>query len=78
MVYVGTANLVRPFVAKAREDQNGAMQACTMFGGTVISLGIAKIANKWMNNMIDKVADFIDDVKPRKQQKEPEANKEGQ
>ena len=79
MVYVGTANLVRPFVNKAREDQNGAMQACTIFGGTVLSLGIAKIANKWMNTMVDKVVDFIEDVKPKKNKKEPEGeqDKEG-
>lgn len=74
MVYVGTANMMRPFVAKARENQNGAMQACTMFGGTVLSLGIGKIATKWMNSAIDRVVEFIDDVKPKK--KEPEKREE--
>lgn len=72
MVYVGTASLIRPIVAKAREDQNGAMQACAIFGGTVLTLGIAKKANEWMNNAIDKVIDFFDDVKPRKKEVEDE------
>lgn len=70
MVYVGTASLARPLIAKARENQNGAMQACTIFGGTIISLGIAKKATEWMNQVIDKVADFFDDVKPKKPEKE--------
>ena len=70
MVYVGTASLIRPFVAKAREDQNGAMQACAIFGGTILTLGIAQKANEWMNNAIDKVVDFFDDVKPRKKEEE--------
>lgn len=70
MVYIGTANLIRPFVNRAREDQNGAMQACTIFGGTVLSLGIAKIATNWMNSVVDKVIDFVDDVKPKKKPSE--------
>ena len=70
MVYVGTANLIRPIIAKAREEQNGAMQACAIFSGTVLTLGIAKKASEWMNTAIDKVVDFFDDVKPRKKEEE--------
>lgn len=70
MVYVGTASLMRPFVAKAKENRNGAMQICTMFGGTVLSLGIAKKATEWMNSAVDKIVDFYDDVKPKKPRKE--------
>lgn len=74
MAYVGTASLMRPFVSKAREDQSGAMQACTIFSGTVLSIGLGKIATKFMNDTIDKVMDFIDDVKPKKkEEKKPEA-----
>lgn len=68
MAYIGTANLIRPLVAKAREDKNGAMQICSIFGGTVLSLGIGKIATDWMNNAIDKVVEFLDDVKPKKKE----------
>ena len=70
MVYVGTANLVRPLINKAREDQNGAMQACAIFSGTILTLGIAKKVNEWMNTAVDKIIDFFDDVKPKKTEEE--------
>lgn len=71
MVYVGTANLLRPMIARAREDQNGAMQACTLFGGAILSIGIARKATEWMNTAIDRVVEFIDDVKPKKKEEAP-------
>ncbi len=77
MVYVGTANLMRPIINKAREDQNGAMQACTILGGAVISFGIAKKASEWMNMAIDKFIDFIDDVKPKRKPEKEEENADG-
>lgn len=74
MMYVGTASMIRPAVAKAREDQNGAVQACAIFGGTMLTLGIARKATQWMNQAIDRVVDFYDDVKPKKKKEEEKAD----
>lgn len=64
MMYVGSAALMRPFIAKAQETNNGIMSACATAAGTVLTLGIGNMASKVLERTIDKVVAFWDDVKP--------------
>ena len=41
-------------------------KVCSILSGTVISCGISSIASKWFESAVDKVADFIDDIKGNK------------
>lgn len=72
VMYVGTAGLISPMVRKARETQNGAMGICSTGAGVVLSAGIGKLASDIFSKVVDKVADFWDDVKPQKTSEESE------
>ena len=64
VMYIGTAGLVSPIVRRARENQNGAMGVCSTGAGVVLSAGVGKLASDIFCKIVDKVADFWDDIKP--------------
>lgn len=67
-IYIGTASIIRPIVKQHNQERNAVTKLCSVISGTVISCGISKIASKWWNDVVDKVADFIDDVMPAKKE----------
>jgi len=68
-IYIGTASILKPFIKKHNDERNFVTKCCTVVSGTVISCGVSHIASKWFGNIVDKVADFIDDVKhPKKKE----------
>ena len=67
MMYIGSAGLINPIIRRARDNQqSSALKFCTTATGAVVSIGIGNIASKWLNKAIDTIADFIDDVNPKK------------
>lgn len=73
-IYVGTASIMKPIIKQHNQDRNAVTKFCSVVSGTVISCGISHIASKWFGNIVDKVADFIDDVKhPKKKESETDA-----
>ena len=71
MMYVGSAGLMNQFVRKAQEQSNPVMNSCILASGTVLSLGLGKIASSWPEKAIDEGITFIDDVKhPEKKETE--------
>lgn len=66
VIYIGTASLMRPYITRDNENRNAVGKACAFASGTVISCGISASASKFFGKMVDKVADFIEDVKPPK------------
>ena len=68
VIYIGTASLMRPMITRDNDSRNAVGKVCSMASGTVISCGVAKFASDFFNKIVDKVADFVDDVKPRKKE----------
>ena len=70
-IYIGTASIMKPIIKEHNQDRNPVTKLCTVMSGTVISCGISHIASKWLGKIVDKVADFVDDVKhPKKKESE--------
>lgn len=68
-IYIGTASIIKPIIKQHNEERNAMTKLCSVVSGTVISCGISHIASKWFGKIVDKVADFIDDVKnPKKKE----------
>lgn len=68
-IYVGTASIMKPIIKQHNQDRNAVTKLCTVVSGTVISCGVSHIASQWFGKIVDKVADFIDDVKhPKKKE----------
>lgn len=75
MMYIGSAGLMNQYMRKAQEHHNPAMNACIYASSMVLSLGLGRIASKWLEKAVDEVVAFIDDVKkPEKNKKETEEN----
>ena len=71
-IYVGTASILRPIIKEHNKERNAMTRFCSVVSGTVISCGVSHIASQWFGKIVDKVADFIDDVKnPKKKDGEP-------
>ena len=64
-MYIGSAALTIPSIQKSRENQNGLMGSCAVGAGAMISVGMGKVASNIFNKVVDKAADFFDDVKPK-------------
>ncbi len=62
-IYIGTASVINPIVKEKTQDKNGIAKACALFSGTVISCGLSALASKAFNDIVDKVSDFIFDVR---------------
>lgn len=70
-IYIGTASIMKPIIKEHNQDRNPVTKLCTVMSGTVISCGISHIASKLFGKIVDKVADFVDDVKhPKKKESE--------
>lgn len=68
-IYIGTASIMKPIIKQHNQERNAVTKLCSVVSGTVISCGVSHIASKWFGKMVDKVADFIDDVKhPKKKE----------
>ena len=75
-IYVGTAAILKPMIKEHNNERNAVEKMCTVVSGTVISCGISHIASKWFGKIVDKVADFIEDVKhPKKKDGETNGGK---
>jgi len=72
VMYIGAAGLASPMVRKARETENGAMGICSTGAGVVLSVGAGKLASDIFGKIVDKTADFWNDVKPEKTSEHPE------
>ena len=73
-IYIGTASILRPFIKQQNQGKGGFTKLCSIFSGTVISCGISAIASKWFGNVVDKVAEFVDDVNPEPKPKDGAKN----
>ena len=73
-IYVGTASIIKPMIQEHNQNRNAVTKLCTVVSGTVISCGISHVASKWFGKIVDKVANFVDDVKNPKPKEEREAN----
>lgn len=62
-IYIGTASIIKPIIKEHNKDRNPLTKCCSIISGTVISCGVSHIASKWFGTIVDKVADFVDDVK---------------
>lgn len=62
-IYIGTASIMKPIIKQHNQERNAVTKLCSVVSGTVISCGMSHIASKWFGKLVDKVADFIDDVK---------------
>lgn len=62
-IYIGTASIMKPIIKQHNQDRNAVTKFCSVVSGTVISCGVSHIASKWFGKLVDKVANFIDDVK---------------
>ena len=68
-IYVGTASIIKPIIKQHNQDRNAVTKLCSIVSGTVISCGISHVASQWFGKIVDKVVDFIDDVKhPKKKE----------
>ena len=72
VIYIGTASIVRPLITKDNDTRNAVGKMCSLASGTVISCGIANYACKFFGNAVDKVAEFIEDVWPKKKKEDSE------
>lgn len=70
-IYIGTASLMKPYILRDQEDRNPVGKICAIGAGTVISCGISQHASKFFEKIVDKIVDFIDDVKPSKNKEDP-------
>jgi len=67
-IYLGTASIIKPIIKEHSQERNAVTKICSVISGTVISCGISHIASKWFSKLVDKVSDFVDDVKhPKKE-----------
>ena len=73
-IYIGTASIIRPIIKEYNKDRNPMTKICSVVSGTVISCGISHIASKWFGDIVDKVSDFIDDVKKKPGEKDGDEN----
>ena len=71
-IYIGTASIIKPIIKEHNKERNGLAKFCSVVSGTVISCGVSKIASDWFCGIVDKIADFVDDVTPKKKE-EPHA-----
>lgn len=69
-IYVGTASILKPIITQNNQNKNPLMKLCRIVTGTVISCGISSIASKWFNKSVDKISEFVDDVKPKPKESE--------
>ena len=69
-IYIGTASIIKPLIKEHNQDRNAMTKLCSVISGTVISCGVSHVASKWFGKIVDKVADFIDDVKNPKKKEE--------
>ena len=70
-IYIGTASIIRPIIKEYNQERNAVTKFCSVISGTVISCGVSHIASKWFGKLVDKVYDFVDDVKyPKKKESE--------
>lgn len=65
-IYVGTASLMKPIISSGNENRSAVSKVCAIGTGAVISCGISSYASKFFGKMVDTVVEFIDDVKPKK------------
>ena len=72
-IYVGTASIIKPIIKEHNKERNAVTRICSIFSGTVISCGISAVASKWFGGIVDKVADFVDDVKSPKAKEDAHA-----
>lgn len=73
-IYVGTASIMKPIIQQHNQERNAVTKLCSLVSGTVISCGVSHVASKWFGKLVDKVADFIDDVKHPKKKEESDQN----
>lgn len=73
-IYIGTASIMKPIIKNHNQDRNPMTKLCSVVSGTVISCGVSHIASQWFGNIVDKIADFLDDVKNPKNRKEYDAD----
>lgn len=73
-IYIGTASIMKPIIKEHNQDRNAVTKLCSVVSGTVISCGISHVASKWFSKIVDKVADFIDDVKNPNSKEESDKN----
>lgn len=76
LMYVGCAGLMMPMMQNAKEKQNSLIGLSALGAGTILSIGLGKIASNILNKSIDKVVDFWDEVKPSAPAKKPEDGEE--
>lgn len=74
IMHIGSAGLMIPMIRKSRENQSGVMKACSTGAGAVLAMGMGRVASKILSKVVDKAADFWNDVKP---QEKEEANENG-
>ena len=72
IMYIGSAAITIPAINKAKENQNGFMGSCATGAGAMLSVGLGKAASNIFNKVVDKVADFVDDVTPEKKESKSE------
>lgn len=73
-IYIGTASILKPIIKKYNQERNPVTKLCSVVSGTVISCGVSHVASKWFGTLVDKVANFIDDVKNPKAKEENKTN----
>lgn len=73
-IYIGTASIIKPYIKQHNQDRNAVTKLCSIVSGTVISCGVSHVASKWFGNIVDKIADFIEDVKTPPKKKENNTN----
>jgi hypothetical protein len=73
-IYIGTASIINPIIKEHNKERNAVTKFCSVVSGTVISCGVSHIASKWFGKLVDKVVDFIDDVKYPKKKEESGLN----
>ena len=73
-IYIGTASILKPYIKQYNQDRNPITKICSVVSDTVISCGVSHMASKWFGKIVDKVADFIDDVKHPKSKEERETS----
>ena len=70
-IYIGTASILKPMIKEHNRDRNALTKLCSIVSGTVISCGVSHAASVWFGKIVDKCADFFDDIKsPKKEERE--------
>lgn len=73
-IYIGTASIIKPLIKKHNQERNVVTRVCSSLSGTVISCGISHIASRWFGKMVDKVTEFVDDMRSPKKKEESDPN----